>query len=235
MKYKRHDLHGMLVVDKPLGMTSMGVIRVVRSAAGHCKTGHAGTLDPLATGILLCCFGKATKAVSLLMDHDKAYLAEIDLSGTSQTDDAEGPIEPVQVDQEPTESQIVEAVGHLTGQISQTPPAYSAVKVDGERAYKRARAGEDVQIKPRIVRIDRIEVLEYAWPVLSIDVRCGKGTYIRSLARQIGEAVGAGGYLTSLRRTAIGRFDLSMATTLENLPERLETEHLLPVPDGGAA
>ena len=193
MKYKRHDLHGILVVDKPLGLTSMGVVRKVRFAAGHCKTGHAGTLDPLATGILVCCFGKATKAVSSLMDLNKEYLAEIDLSAWSQTDDAEGPIEPVEITSEPTVQRVSKTLESLTGHIEQTPPAYSAVKVDDQRAYKRARAGEEVQIKSRTVRIDQIQLLEYEFPHLKINVRCGKGTYIRSLARQIGSCLGVGG------------------------------------------
>jgi tRNA pseudouridine55 synthase len=226
MRYKRHDLHGILVIDKPPGMTSMDVVRHVRRAAGHCKTGHGGTLDPLATGVLVCCFGKATKRVPELMDAVKVYEAGIDLSAFTITDDAEGERENVEVLQPPPPANVREVLEQLTGMIEQTPPAYSAVKIGGQRAYKLARKGEDVQPEPRIVRIESIELNDYDVPTLRITITCGKGTYIRSLARQIGEKLGTGGHLTALRRTRVGPYTLDRAMKLDELQTPLNPEHL---------
>jgi len=225
LKYRRTDLHGLLPVDKPLGVSSMDVVRVVRRRAGHCKTGHAGTLDPLATGLLICCLGRATRAVDQLMGLTKVYQATIDLSAFTTTDDAEGERDEIDVAEPPPRHAVRAALDALTGDIQQTPPAFSAVKIEGKRAYDLARKGEDVKVKSRIVRIDAIEVHEYAWPRLDVTVTCGKGTYIRSLARQIGAALGTGGHLTALRRTAIGDYTIDRATPLD------DAEHLLPPPD----
>ncbi len=230
MRYRRTDLHGLLVVDKPVGPTSMQVVRVVRHRAGHCKTGHAGTLDPLASGVLVCCLGRATRSVDQLMGLVKVYDTEIDLAAFTTTDDAEGEPRAVDVTTPPTLAQVRQALDHLTGDIEQTPPAFSAVKVDGQRAYDLARKGRDVKVKSRLVRIDSIELQAYDWPRLHITVTCGKGTYIRSLARQIGQALGTGGYLTSLRRTAIGPYTIDRAVPLDEVPEPLNAEHLLPAP-----
>ena len=230
MKYKRHDLHGLLVVDKPLGMSSMDVVRRVRRKAGHAKTGHAGTLDPLATGVLVVCMGKATKAVDRLMGMTKVYETVIDLSAFTNTDDAEGEREEVAVSDPPSEAQVLEVLAGLTGEVEQVPPAYSAIKVGGQRAYKLARKGDEVVMPSRIVRIDAIELVRYDWPELEVVVTCGKGTYIRSLARQIGTALGAGGYLTALRRTAIGPYRIDRAVTLDDLPEGFGEELLLAAP-----
>ena len=226
MRYRRHDLHGLLVIDKPLGITSMDVVRVVRRAGGHCKVGHGGTLDPLATGVLVCCFGNATKSVPRLMDATKVYEATVDLSAFTQTDDAEGEREPVQVSQPPTLLQVRAVLDALTGDVEQTPPCYSAVKVAGQRAYKLAREGAEVELKPRIVRIDSIELKRYDWPELAITVTCGKGTYIRSLARQIGQRLQTGGHLTALRRTRVGPHTIEQAITLDAVPTPLNPEHL---------
>ena len=231
MKYKRHDLDGLLVVDKPLGMSSMDVVRRVRRAAGHAKTGHAGTLDPLATGVLVVCMGKATKAVDRLMGMAKVYETTIDLSAFTNTDDAEGEREEVAVSDPPSEQRVREVLAALTGDVEQVPPAYSAIKVGGQRAYKLARKGDDVVIPSRIVRIDGIELVRYDWPELEVVARCGKGTYIRSLARQIGGALGTGGYLTALRRTAIGPYVIEDAVTLDALPDPFEAECLLTAPE----
>ncbi len=230
MKYRRHDLHGILVVDKPVGCSSMDVVRRVRFAAGHCKTGHAGTLDPLASGVLICCLGKATKAVDLLMGQTKVYETTVDLSALTNTDDAEGERQPVDVAEPPTAAQVREALDRLTGDIQQTPPAYSAIKIDGQRAYKLARKGDNVDIPARTVRIDRIALRRYGWPTLELTVTCGKGTYIRSLARQIGGLLNTGGHLTALRRTAIGHYTIDRATPLDAVPEPLMPEHLTPAP-----
>lgn len=228
MKYRTHNLHGLLVVDKPVGVSSMDVVRRVRRAGGHCKTGHAGTLDPLASGVLICCLGRATKMVEQLMGQPKVYAAAVDLSAFTSTDDAEGEREPVDVDHPPSESAVREALEGLTGEIEQTPPAHSAIKIGGQRAYKLARKGQNVEVPTRTVRIDRIELINYDWPQLSIVVACGRGTYIRSLARQVGGALGVGGYLTALRRTAVGEYTLNQAVRLDNLPEPLTQEDLLP-------
>lgn len=230
MKYRTHDLHGLIVIDKPVGASSMAVVRRVRRAGGHCKTGHAGTLDPLATGVLICCLGDATRAVERLMGLTKVYETTIDLSAFTNTDDAEGEREEVRVDTPPDRDAVRAALDALTGTIDQTPPAYSAIKIDGQRAYKMARRGEEVQLAPRPVRIDRIELVDYDWPRLTLIITCGRGTYIRSLARQIGDTLYTGGHLTALRRTAIGPYTIERAVTLDDLPEPLTNEHLLPPP-----
>jgi len=235
LKYRTHHLHGLMVVDKPVGGSSMDVVRRVRKAGGHCKTGHAGTLDPLASGVLICCLGKATKAVDRLMGLTKVYEATVDLTAFSSTDDAEGELEPVDIEAEPDGEQVFAVLTALTGEIEQTPPAYSAIKVGGQRAYKLARRGDDVKLKARTVRIDAIDLLEYDWPTLKLRITCGKGTYIRSLARQIGSGLRTGGYLTALRRTAIGPYTLDHAWTLDALPQPIENEHLLPIPENSHA
>ena len=229
MKYRRHDLHGLLVIDKPLGLSSMDVVRRVRRRAGHCKTGHAGTLDPLATGVLICCLGNATKCVDQLMGMTKVYDTTIDLSAFTNTDDAEGEPQPVDVATPPTEQQVREALDQLTGSIQQTPPAYSAININGQRAYKLARKGEAVELPARIVRVDSIELRRYDWPTLELTITCGKGTYIRSLARQIGQILSTGGYLTALRRTAIGPYGIDQSVRIDDLPEPIMPENVLPI------
>ncbi len=229
MKYRRHDLHGLLVIDKPLGLSSMDVVRRVRRRAGHCKTGHAGTLDPLATGVLICCLGNATKCVDQIMGLTKVYDTTVDLSAFTNTDDAEGEPEPVDVATPPTEQQVREALDQLTGSISQTPPAYSAININGQRAYKLARKGEAVELPARTVYIDSIELRRYGWPTLELTIACGKGTYIRSLARQIGQILSTGGYLTALRRTAIGPYDIEQSVRIDDLPEPIMPENVLPI------
>ena len=230
MKYRNTSLHGLLVVDKPLGVTSMDVVRDVRRAGGHVKTGHAGTLDPLATGVLICCIGSATRAVDALMGMTKVYETEIDLGAFTSTDDAEGERQVVEVATPPGEARVRAVLDELIGEVEQTPPAYSAIKIGGKRAYKLARGGQDVQMPTRVVRIDRIELREYAWPRLAIRVTCGKGTYIRSLARQIGQKLGTGGYLTSLRRTAVGPYTIERAVALDRVPRPLTQADLLEAP-----
>ncbi|MHB1155282.1 MAG: tRNA pseudouridine(55) synthase TruB [Phycisphaerales bacterium] len=228
MRYARHDLHGLLVIDKPLGPSSTDVVRKIRWLGGNCKVGHAGTLDPMATGVLICCIGNATKAVPSLMGMTKRYITTLDLSHFSTTDDSEGTLQLVQIPTPPTAAQLRAALDTLIGEIQQTPPIHSAVMIRGQRAYKLARQGHDVVIEPRTVRIDRIDILRYDCPMLEIAVTCGKGTYIRSLARQIGRALGTGGYLTALRRTAIGPYRIEQAAQLDRLPKPLQSEHLIP-------
>ncbi|MEM9414036.1 MAG: tRNA pseudouridine(55) synthase TruB [Planctomycetota bacterium] len=216
---------GLLIVDKPLGWSSMDVCRKVRWAVKRgmpesmgrrkIKVGHSGTLDPLATGVVVVCVGKATKQVDRLMGSTKVYEAEVNLSGFTASDDAEFEPEPVEVATPPARDMVESALALQMGVIEQVPPAFSAVHVDGKRAYKAARAGEAVEIKPRPVRIDAIEVLDYTWPTLRLRITCGKGTYIRSIARDLGKSLGTGGYLTGLRRTASGQFKVTDAVGVE--------------------
>ena len=230
-------LCGLLVIDKPLGWSSMKVCAKVRAAAGgkvkgpkKLKVGHAGTLDPLATGVLVVCIGKATKFVDQLMGTDKVYEAVVDLSAFTASDDAEMPREEVAVDQPPTEQDIDAALAQQTGLIEQVPPIYSAIHIDGKRAYKAARQGEELELKSRHVRVDTIERLSYDWPRLGLRIACGKGTYIRSIARDLGKLLGTGGHLTALKRTAVGRYTIDQAFGVERLEDGLKQDDLLPLP-----
>ena len=229
-RYKGTPIHGLLVVDKPLGVGSTEVVRRGRYAAGDVKVGHAGTLDPLATGVVILCFGRATKAVESLMGLTKVYHAAIVQSAFTTTDDAEGEREEVVVATPPDVAAVRAVLGDLTGTIMQVPPAYSALKVDGKPVYARVRGGESVTLAARPVRIDRIELERYAWPELDLVVTCGRGTYLRSLARQVGGALGTGGTLRGLRRTAVGPYTVDTATPLDRLPQPLTQDHLLPLP-----
>jgi len=213
----------------------MDVCRVVRRRTGGAKVGHAGTLDPLASGVLVVCLGAATKAIDSLMASEKRYLAEVDLSAFSSTDDREGERREVTVTIPPTREAIEGALAGFVGIVQQRPPAHSAVHIAGRRAYAIAReadrrGGQAERPPARPVVIHEIGLVEYAWPRLTIDIRCGKGTYIRSLARDLGEALGTGGMLAALRRTAVGGYSLEMALPLDDLPERIEPHDLSPVP-----
>lgn len=217
---------GIIVIDKPLHRTSMDVCRVVRRRfvnngyPKRIKVGHGGTLDPLATGVLVVLVGKATKRCDEVMAGQKVYEAEIDLSGFSNTDDLEGVVEPV--DCTPVdEARVREVLPGFVGEIMQAPPIYSAIWVDGKRAYDLARKGKIDELPKRPVRIDGIEVKAFVWPKLTVEVACGKGVYIRSLARDMGVALGCGGYLTGLRRTRVGVWTIEMARPLEALPEKM--------------
>ena len=230
---------GLLVIDKPLRLTSMTVCRAVKRrliAAGapkRVKVGHGGTLDPLATGVVVVLVGKATKLCDAVMAGEKRYVADVDLSRTSTTDDLEGETAQVEVAPPPTRGQVEAACAGFVGTIQQRPPAYSAIWVKGERSYHMARQGRAAELPERPVVIHAIEVLGYQWPIARLDIRCGKGTYIRSLARDLGVALGTGGMLVGLRRTAVGEFTIERATPLNDLPERLTQVDLIPVP--GAA
>jgi len=221
------SITGVLVVNKPPGPTSMRVVEIVRRRAGGTKTGHAGTLDPLATGVLVLALGKATKFINQLMATDKRYRTIIDLSALTSTDDREGEREEIAVDNPPNERAVGQVVEQFVGHIEQRPPAYSAVKIDGQRAYKQARAGRTVEIPARPVVIHGIEMIWYDWPHLEIAVHCAKGVYIRSLARDIGQSLGVGGHCRSIHRTAVGPFDESIAVALDEVPEPLEQARLI--------
>lgn len=229
-KNHRPDLNGVLALDKPLRMTSAQAVARVRHRTGGAKVGHAGTLDPLATGVLVLCLGKATKQIELLMATEKEYLAEVDLSVLSPSDDLETEPAPVEIARVPTLEELHAACLRFVGDIDQRPPTYSAVHVGGKRAYDLARAGKiDERPAAKRVRVDSIEVVKYEWPLVTLDVQTGKGVYIRSLARDLGESLGCGGMLRALRRTRVGTFRVEDAMTMDAMPERIGAEHLRPV------
>ncbi|KUH98170.1 tRNA pseudouridine synthase B [Mycolicibacterium acapulense] len=214
---------GLVIVDKPVGMTSHDVVGRCRRFFGTRKVGHAGTLDPMATGVLVVGIERATKILGLLTVTDKAYSATIRLGQTTSTDDAEGEmLQQVSADAV-TDECIERAVADLRGEIDQVPSAVSAIKIGGQRAYKLAREGQAVELPARSVRIEQFAVLdvrrEPAVVDVDVEVECSSGTYIRALARDVGAALGVGGHLTALRRTRVGGFGLSEARTLDELAE----------------
>ncbi len=199
-------------------MTSHDVVATVRRIAGRgVKVGHAGTLDPFATGVLVVCMGQACRLADYVQAQHKCYRAVVVLGATSATDDPEGPIAPTSGARPPAEDEIRAALLRLTGSIEQVPPAHSAIHIDGRRAYKLARAGKPVQPAARTVEVRRIDLLKYEYPRLEIEVQCGGGTYIRAIARDIGRITGAGGYCSELTRTRIGLFTLDTAVELAKL------------------
>ena len=222
---------GLVVVDKPSGMTSHDVVSRCRRIFGTRKVGHAGTLDPMATGVLVIGVERATKILGLLTATDKSYAATIRLGQTTTTEDAEGELLQTVSAAHVTDANIETAVAALRGEISQIPSAVSAVKVGGKRAYKLAREGQAVELAPRAVRIDRFEVLEVrrSGELIDVDVEvdCSSGTYIRAVARDIGATLGVGGHLTALRRTRVGRFGLGEARTLDALAEKPQLSYML--------
>ncbi|WP_062460491.1 tRNA pseudouridine(55) synthase TruB [Demequina soli] len=212
---------GIVVVDKPQGWTSHDVVARVRRLARTSKVGHAGTLDPMATGVLVVGIGRATKLLTYIVGHDKAYDATVRLGESTVTDDAEGEVT-VTVDASTvTDEAIRSAIGPLTGDILQRPSAVSAIKVDGKRAYARVRGGEDVELPERPVTVAAFDVLDIRRHdgLIDVDVRVevSSGTYVRALARDLGAALGVGGHLTALRRTRVGGIGLDLARTLEDL------------------
>ncbi len=219
---------GLVVVDKPAGITSHDVVSRVRRLAGTRKVGHAGTLDPMATGVLVLGVNRATRLLGHLLVTDKAYDATIRLGATTTTDDAEGEVVATAATDAVTAEQVHEALARFVGEIDQVPSAVSAIKVDGRRAYERVRAGEQVDLPSRRVRISGIDVHEVRGADVDVTVRCSSGTYIRAIARDLGERLGTGGHLTALRRTAVGPFGLEQARTLEQLGETFETVLLAP-------
>ena len=238
MSTKRPEspLHGILLIDKPSGWTSHDVVARARRITGQRRIGHTGTLDPMATGLLVLCLGNATRLVEYLTGHDKRYSGEIALGVTTTTADAEGeptatrPVPPL------AEATLRAIEQRFTGDLQQAPPAFSAIKVEGRRAYDLARAGELSGLPPRPVRIHSLQLATIAPGRLSIEVHCGAGTYIRSLARDIGETLGCGGHLAALRRHSAGPFSLGTAITLDELQEYAgngELPHLLIPPDEG--
>jgi tRNA pseudouridine55 synthase len=229
-------ISGLVVVDKPAGITSHDVVARVRRLAGTRKVGHAGTLDPMATGVLVVGVERATRLLGHLMLTEKSYSATVRLGVSTTTDDAEGEVT-AEVPAAHLEPRAVEAAfERQVGEIMQVPTAVSAIKVDGRRAYQRARAGEDVELAARPVTIHALDVhgRRVAGDCLDVDisVRCSSGTYVRAIARDVGDALGVGGHLTALRRTAVGPYGLDVAHTLDELAEDLT---VLPIADAARA
>jgi tRNA pseudouridine55 synthase len=235
---------GLVVVDKPAGWTSHDVVGKLRRLAGTRKVGHAGTLDPMATGVLVCGVGRATRLLGYIAGHDKSYEATIRLGQRTVTDDAEGEVVAAASAPGSTamptlgldDDAIRRAVGSFVGEIDQVPSAVSAVKVEGKRAYARVRAGEDVQLDPRRVTIESIDFTDVRRPPsdaidavdpvdlvdVDVTVTCSTGTYVRAIARDLGQLLGVGGHLTMLRRTRVGGFGIDGARTIAQLETRLE-------------
>ena len=214
-------IDGILLIDKPAEMTSFGVVARVRRVLSNqqgkkVKVGHTGTLDPFATGLMIIVVGKECKNAGTYSKLDKVYEATIQLGHTSTTGDPEGVLTAVS-DRQPTREEIEQTLRQFVGTITQRPPIYSAIKIDGERAYKLARAGKAVEVPERQVVVHSIELIEYSYPVLRIRAHVGSGTYIRTLAQDIGEALGTGAYTTQLRRTSIAEWLIDQAVTLESM------------------
>ncbi len=210
---------GLMVLDKPPGMTSRAALdRAARWFPRRTRIGHTGTLDPLATGVLVLCLGNATRLSEYVQDMSKTYVSRFLLGARSDTDDADGVITPTIGGAAPAPELVAAHLAQLVGTIEQVPPAFSAAKVTGRRAYDMARRGEVVELAPRPVRVDAIKVLHYDYPVLDVEVHCGKGTYIRSLARDLGDQLGCGAHVQDLRRTRVGPFAAERALSLECEP-----------------
>ena len=208
---------GLIIVDKPAGMTSHDVISRLRRIFGTRRIGHAGTLDPLASGVMILCTGRHTKRIEELQAGRKEYIADIRLGATTPTFDRESEPDTHFPTEHITPELVAEALKRFVGPIDQVPPTFSAVKVDGRRAYDLARKGRDFELKAKPIVIDELELLECKLPDLKVRVLCSKGTYIRALARDIGQALGSGGYLTDLRRTRVGDYSIDQCITLEEL------------------
>lgn len=214
-------MHGLILVDKPLNWSSFDVVAKIRgvikaSTGERIKVGHSGTLDPLATGLLVVAIGSYTKKLPDLIKQNKTYDIQIYLGKTSDTGDAEGRLTEIS-NIKPSRPQIVQTISKFVGDITQIPPKYSAIKVNGQRAYNLARAGKQFNIKPRKVKIQFIELIEYNYPTLSLVADVSSGTYIRSLSEEIGNELGCGAYLQALRRTKVGAFMLRDAISLDNI------------------
>jgi tRNA pseudouridine55 synthase len=210
-------MNSIFAIWKPKGFTSHEIVDLVRRATGEKRVGHAGTLDPLAEGVLIIATGQSTKLLSSIVNKEKEYIATIKLGEWSTTDDAEGEKTPVDGLQQPSLETIAHILSNFVGEIDQVPPAYSAIKVAGQRAYRIARSGRTPKLKPRRVIIKELQLISYEWPFLSIKAVTGPGVYIRSLARDIGQALGTGGYLAVLERVRIGNFRKKDCIPLDSL------------------
>ncbi len=220
-------MDGIINFHKPTGITSAKALYRVRKITGQRKSGHAGTLDPGASGVLVLCIGRATKLVETIMDQPKVYRATARLDVTSDSLDADDPLVPVECGREPTLAQVVEACSSFEGSIEQVPPKISAIKIGGVPAYKRARRDEPLRLEPRPVRIYWLHVHAFEWPTLDFEMCCGRGTYVRSLIRDLGERIGTGGCLTSLVRSRVGPFCLDAGWSFETLETAATAEDYL--------
>ncbi len=219
-------MNGIVIIDKPKGITSHDVVGMMRKRFGTRRVGHTGTLDPMATGVLPVCIGNATRAADMLIESDKEYIAEFLLGKTTDTLDIEGQVlseSEVTV----TETDVREAVLKFVGKISQIPPMYSAIKKDGKKLYELAREGKEIEREARDITIYSIEILRVDLPVVEIDVKCSKGTYIRTLCDDIGKALGCGATMTALRRTATAVFTVDSAYTIEDIDALEDKEKVL--------
>ncbi|MBI4143024.1 tRNA pseudouridine(55) synthase TruB [Candidatus Uhrbacteria bacterium] len=215
-----------IAIRKPKGPTSHDIVDAVRRITGERRVGHAGTLDPMASGVLVIGIGReATKHLATIVGHEKEYVARVRLGATSTTDDAEGLVSESVNQGSVNQASIERVLPKFIGRITQTPPVYSAVKVRGKPAHRRVRGGEMVELQPRTVDIRAIDIIAYSWPSLEIRVTCGPGVYIRALARDIGQALGVGGYLTALERTRVGTYTLADALTLTAFAESWNHTH----------
>lgn len=213
---KKRDVHGWVVLDKPVGMTSTHAVSVVKRAYSAKKAGHAGTLDPLASGLLPIALGEATKTVPFVMDGRKAYQFTVAWGSQTDTDDTEGRVVATS-DKRPDEAAIAVLLPRFTGTILQVPPKFSAIKIAGERAYDLARDGEEVELQARPVEIDALAIVAHDGATTTFEAECGKGTYVRAIARDLGIALGCLGHVAHLRRTRVGPFTVAQATTVETL------------------
>ncbi len=220
-------IEGVLNIDKPTGMTSHDVVNRIRRLAGIRRVGHAGTLDPLATGALLLCVGRATRLVEYLVGQRKVYEATVRLGQATNTYDAEGTVAAERPFAHITPEQFQQTLAQFRGPIQQRPPIYSAIKQNGQPLYKLARQGIKVTVPPRAVTIYQLELLDWALPDVRLRIVCSSGTYIRSLAHDVGQALGCGGHITALRRTAVGDFNVDTAVPLPDLTTENWREHLM--------
>lgn len=221
---------GIILIDKPEGLTSYQVVATLKKVAGIRKIGHSGTLDPFACGLMILAVSReATKKLSLFLKLDKEYIATLKLGFVSDTLDREGKISKREIKEVPSKKEVEKTLSDFVGEIEQTPPIFSAKKIEGKRAYYLARQGKKVNLKPQKVKIKKLRLLEYRFPSLKIKVNCSSGTYIRSLASDIGEKLGCGAYLEKLVRTKIGPFSLSEAAPLFKLNSRNWTRYLIKI------
>lgn len=224
----------IIAVNKPYGMSSFGALARVRylisrrMGVKRVKTGHAGTLDPLATGVLILCTGRATKRIEELQAHSKEYTATLQLGATTPSYDMEHPVDATFPTSHITRESIENVLARFVGDIEQVPPSYSACKINGNRAYELKRKGKDVELTPKNIHIDSIELTDFDEETMRMGIRvnCGKGTYIRALARDIGRALGSGAYLTTLCRTRVGEFTIDRCLDLDDVEEWLENQEI---------
>lgn len=223
----------ILYIDKPYAMTSFGALAHIRylltkKMRYKVKVGHAGTLDPLATGVLVLCTGKKTKEIETLQAHTKEYVATLQLGASTASHDMEHPVDAVFPTSQITREEVEQVLQQFVGNVEQVPPVYSAVCVNGKRAYQLSRKGKDFEINAKTVSIEKIELLHFDEELMQMSIRvvCGKGTYIRSLARDVGEALGSAAYLTSLCRTRVGDVTIGQCVTLEQFPQWLKEQEL---------